>query len=1046
LKILLSKFLFYCTLYFVLCTQFSFSQNYFQQEVKYTINVSLNDIKHELSAFETVIYINNSPDELKEIYFHLWPNGYKDNETALAQQFYRQGTRRMLDADEKDLGFIDSLNFTIDGETAQWKYDSLHIDICKIILNRPLKSGDSISISTPFRVKLPSSTLSRLGHDKQSYQISQWYPKPAVYDKYGWHPIPFLDQGEFYSEFGSFEVSITLPKNYVVGATGDLQTEDEKMFLEKKINETKNISSYTKDMTIPKSDVETKTIRFIQNHVHDFAWFADKRYHVLKGEVELPVSKRKVSTWIMFTNYEAHLWKDALQYLNDATYYYSLWVDDYPYNNISAVSGSISAGGGMEYPNVTVIGECETERLLELTIAHEAGHNWFYGILGSNERENPWMDEGINQFYELRYSEAVRHGKNESLIETTTLAKLVGFDTLTDKKLDELGYLISARSNTDQPLNLPAEKFSATNYGTCVYYKTALSFNYLKSWMGDSLFDRGMKTYYGKWKFKHPSPADVKKAFEETSGKSFSWFFDDLLGTTKKIDYKIVSCKKSKCPESFTGNCWEVTLKNNGGVAGPVSVSTVKDKKNISTQWTDGFTGTKKINLYAMDFDKAVIDADQDIPEINRNNNFIRASGIFKKWNKLNFRFAGGLEKPATTQIFSLPVIGWNNYDKTMAGIAMHNIFVPEKKFEYVLMPMYSTRTNSLAGGGNVSYNFYTGTKTGKEHWIRKMTLELGGQSYHFADFTNTSINHLITEEKTFRFSKLNSVFTFYFNPKEKNTGYSSSLSLRVSRIDKQAAHSIFSGSELCLCDPNTFTYNILNEVKYFNEVNFRGENTHAINLYSFSIGIRENAADDLFRVAGEGNYRFSYKGRNRGFDVRLFAGYVSFDSKSDYRLRMSGYSTTHDYVYNYTQDYTFEHIFLGRTESEGILSQQFVVAEGGFKVPTYTGQSNTWLAAINFKTSIPGRLPIKLFADLGLHDESDTPKDDRQGLMYDYGAEITIISRIFSIYFPFGYSDDIKQVYDANPDLFSSYLQKVRFEIRLEKLNPLKLIRNIEL
>jgi hypothetical protein len=401
----------------------------------------------------------------------------------------------------------------------------------------------------------------------------------------------------------------------------------------------------------------------------------------------------------------------------------------------------------------------------------------------------------------------------------------------------------------------------------------------------------------------------------------------------------------------------------------------------------------------------------------------------------------GGLEKSSVTQIFYSPVLGWNNYDKVMAGLALHNIFVPEKKFEYVFMPMYSTRTNSFVGGGNISYNFYPGMKTGKEHWIRKMTLELGGQSYHYADFTRTSTDSLFTEEKTLRFSKLNSGFTFYFNHPDKSSGYSSSLSLNVIRIEKQTAQ-----YAQCSCNrPNSFGYDIKSETKYFHEVNFRGEDNTAVNPYNFSIQFRQNVEDDLFRVAAEGNYRFSYKGRNRGFSARLFAGYVSY-ALGDYRLRMSGYATSEFNVYGSVQDYTFEHVFLGRSESDGILSHQFVATEGGFKTPTATGQSNSWLAAMNFKTNIPTRLPVKLFADIGWFGTRTTIPGGKS-LMYDYGLELTIISNVFSIYIPVGFSQDIQDYYNAQPgEPYSNWYDRIRYEIRFEKLNPLKLVRSIQL
>jgi len=320
------------------------------------------------------------------------------------------------------------------------------------------------------------------------------------------------------------------------------------------------------------------------------------------------------------------------------------------------------------------------------------------------------------------------------------------------------------------------------------------------------------------------------------------------------------------------------------------------------------------------------------------------------------------------------------------------------------------------------------------------MTLELGGQSYHFADFSRTSINDLITEEKTLRFSKLNSGFTFYFNRPEKSSGYSSSLSLNVLRIEKQTAQ-----YAQCPCNPNSFGYDIKNETKYFHEVNFRGEDNTAVNPYNFSIRFRQNAEDDLFRMAAEGNYRFSYKGRNRGFGVRLFAGYVSFASE-DYRLRMSGYSTNESLVYLSMQDYTFEHVFLGRSESDGILSHQFVATEGGFKTPTATGQSNSWLVAMNFKTSIPTRLPLKLFADVGWYDRKSVPHENTD-ILYDYGIELTIISNVFSIYIPIGFSQDIQDYYDAQPgEPYGNWYDRIRYEIRFEKLNPLKLIRSIQL
>ena len=360
------KYLFF--FFFLFIHSNSISQNYFQQEVNYNIHAKLDDKNHTISAMMYIDYTNNSTNELDFIWFHLWPNAYKNNSTALAQHELESNNTEIFYADDNERGFIDSLEFKVNSKKVSWKYHDDHIDICKVFLNKPIKPGETIQISTPFYVKIPNAKFSRLGHIDQSYMITQWYPKPAVYDNYGWHPMPYLSQGEFYSEFGSFDVSITLPSNYTVGATGDLKNKDEINRLNSLAYKTDTTTKFSSDLSFPESSQKMKTLRYVQNNIHDFAWFADKRYHVLKGEVLLPYSKDTVTLWTMFTNNEANLWKNSIEYMHDAVYYYSLWNGDYPYNHCSAVDGTIAAGGGMEYPNITVIGQMGNSFLLEQVI------------------------------------------------------------------------------------------------------------------------------------------------------------------------------------------------------------------------------------------------------------------------------------------------------------------------------------------------------------------------------------------------------------------------------------------------------------------------------------------------------------------------------------------------------------------------------------------------------------------------------------------------------------------------------------------------------
>ena len=504
------KFIFLLLLAFGL--QFTAYSQYWQQQVNYTIDVSLNDKEHTLDGFEKIEYINNSPDTLKFIWFHLWPNAYKNDKTAFSDQLLENGNTKFYFSDKDQKGYINKLDFKVNNLTAKVEDHPQHIDIIKIILPNPLLSGQRITITTPFHVKLPYN-FSRGGHDGQTYQATQWYPKPAVYDKNGWHPMPYLDQGEFYSEFGSFDVSITVPQNYVVAATGDLQSPEEKEWL-------KTRSSYTwepikvKEKTtggqfktsyqlFPESASTSKTLKYKQNNVHDFAWFADKRFIVSYDTCRLS-SGKIIDVFTYYTPAHKEKWNKSISYSKNAIHHYSNLVGEYPYNVVSVVQGPESFGGGMEYPTITIISPGEDAKNLDNTITHEIGHNWFYGILASNERTHPWMDEGLNSYYDAKYNK-LKYGEKT--------------------KLEQLIFETKAVSKTDQPIETSSEKFSRINYGLTAYYKTAAWMQYLEAQLGTEVFNKAMQEYYSRWQFKHPQPEDFKKSIEESTGKKLDSIF-----------------------------------------------------------------------------------------------------------------------------------------------------------------------------------------------------------------------------------------------------------------------------------------------------------------------------------------------------------------------------------------------------------------------------------------------------------------------------------------------------------------------------------------
>jgi Peptidase family M1 domain len=501
-------------------------QPYWQQQVNYTIDVTLNDTEHTLDGFVKMTYSNNSPDTLRFIWFHLWPNAFKNDRTAFSDQLLENGRTNFYFSNSDQRGYINQLDFKVNSVTATTEDHPQHQDIIKLLLPQPLAPGSSAAISTPFHVKLPNN-FSRGGHAGQAYQATQWYPKPAVYDRKGWHPIPYLDQGEFYSEFGNYEVSVTLPYNYTIAATGELQNPQEKLtdLIIKKPVEEKPVKKVQKNMLAPKprkeeefppSDIRMLTHIFKQNNVHDFAWFADKRFLVKSDTLQLP-SGQIINLAAYYLPSKKDIWQKSISYIKKTILTRSRWLGEYPYTTVSVVEAKMGFSGGMEYPTITSISPVSTDEALESVIEHEVGHNWNYGILASNERRHAWMDEGINTFYDERYDTVNKIAE--------TKKKESFFTKRVPENMEDVLLRTITGLKKDQPIDTPADEFTELNYGLMSYYKAGQWMKKLEQQLGTEIFDSCMHEFYRRWQFKHPYPEDLKQVFETVSGKNLDEHF-----------------------------------------------------------------------------------------------------------------------------------------------------------------------------------------------------------------------------------------------------------------------------------------------------------------------------------------------------------------------------------------------------------------------------------------------------------------------------------------------------------------------------------------
>lgn len=932
---------------FICCQHLS--AQYWQQQVNYSIDVSLNDRENALDAFAKMEYINHSPDTLHFIWFHLWPNAFKNDKTAYTDQALENGNTRFYFSNKEDKGYINQLDFKVDGLTATLEDHPQHIDIVKLILPSPLPPGKRIEITTPFHVKLPFN-FSRGGHEGQCYQITQWYPKPAVYDKEGWHPMPYLDQGEFYSEFGNYEVRITVPQNYVVAATGDLQNESEKEWLNGresfswqavKVKEKNNFGqdkSFTEKF--PASSSELKTLIFKQNNVHDFAWFADKRFVVKKDELLL-ASGRKVAIEAFYISNPKTIWDSAVYFTKKAVQHYSDLVGEYPYNVVRVVEGPKSIGGGMEYPTITVISPTLNASMLDRVIAHEVGHNWFYGVLASNERKHPWMDEGINSYYENLY---------------TSKSKTAFIQKAEQILLESLSAI-----KKDQPIETPAEKFSAPNYALVAYFKTAQWIDYLAKELGTDVFNKAMQEYFRIWQFKHPQPEDFKSIMESVSGKDLTAAFSLL---------------------NKTGNLPSVNKKG-AAIQGPF--------------------------------------------------------GMLKN-------FKSGINSNKNSVISILPTVGFNSYDKLMAGVAVTNLRLPPNRFKFMLLPLYATGTKKLNWMGYGGYSFYP------DKTFQSVDISLGTSSFTMDAYTDSA------GKKTFTgFKKITPEIKFTFKNKDARSTMHRYIRFK-SFLFSEDNFKFYTDSVPVSGGYHYFTaVKTIKRNRFVNQLSFVIENNRV--LYPYRGELKVEQGKDFIRPTFIGNYFFNYP-KGGGLDVRLFAGKFIYTSSKTltkqfetdrYHLNMTGA--------NGYEDYTYSDYFIGRNKFEGLASQQIMMRDGGFKVRTdllanKVGRTDNWLIAANFSTTIPSainplallpvKIPLKVFADIGTYAEAWKNKEELDRFLYDAGIQFSLVRGLINIYLPLVYSPVYKDYLISTIEKKKRFFNKISFTIDFSNFNPRRIAHNL--
>jgi hypothetical protein len=635
-----------------------------QQDVRYDIRVRLDTRKHFLSGTERLWYRNNSPDTLRFVWIHLYPNAYRDRNTEFGRELERMKDYKFSFAPVEDRGYIEIRELAVggrNGELAHPRYEIRETEM-KVELPLALSPGDTAAFDVGFDVKIPAF-FSRLGHAGKQYVISQWYPKMVVYDprppgdamgtplrvvspcsvpsppnngaKGEWHPDGYHAIGEFYGEFGTYDVTITLPAEMVVGATGDLAGvrvagrgawAADSEFAWMKLDPRKRAK-------LPKDSM--KTLLFHAENVHDFCWVADPSFILLQDSfvessseqdrdelgtplrVVSPPAARPVTINVLVRGGHEKDWKDAPLWARKTLEHFSAGYGPYPYRQLTVADANLAAGGGMEYPNIVVISSADVPgtRMLEMVVEHEIGHQWFYGMLGSNEMAEAWLDEGINSFAEMRYFEE-NYGPTGNMSKYPGwLSSLPAFD---DRYYQKFIYYVTATNNLLKPVLTPAFEFvdEPAAYAGVEYQEAARIVDMLRRLVGDSVFDRVMQTYYQRFRFHHPTSRDFIAVAEEVSGQGLDWFFNQWLTLTGVCDYAIGRVDRKPGIVS-------VRIRQEGTVKMPIEVAAFFADGSRQTATLDWSAESLAVSFRSSALLKQVVlDPAEKLLETNRWNNY----------------------------------------------------------------------------------------------------------------------------------------------------------------------------------------------------------------------------------------------------------------------------------------------------------------------------------------------------------------------------------------------------------------------------------------
>jgi Peptidase family M1 domain len=578
---------------------------YWQQEASYVIRAALDTGAQSITGSETIHYVNHSPDSLGFVWVQIEQNIFAKNSVTyqLNQPPLHFAGGAVFDFTGKGFaGGITIERFAAGGhELTRTPYSTM----MRVELPAPLAPGGAIDFDVAWHFPVPPYGGGRMGRiGARLYEIGQWYPRMAVYDDvHGWNPLPYIGAGEFYLEYGDYDVTLTVPAGFLVAATGTVQNPSDvwSPTVRQRLEQAKTASERIQVITAAEATANgrraatgTTAWHFIAAGVRDFAWAAS------------PDFRWDASAWNgvqinTFYRPSAAPWEEANRMARFTIAHFSETWGQYPWPQATTVEGLVE---GMEYPMITFVPAIKKREDQFWVLMHEFGHEWFPMTVGSDERRYPWMDEGFNTF--------IDYGAAEAYFKGTVYGDTVRRELLTADR-------ISAVPGDEQPLiDKPVEQ---RDLGWAAYQKPALMLTILRDHvLGRATFERAMREYVRRWRFKHPQPADFFRTMANVSGQDLDWFWREWVYTTARLDQAVDSVRRVGRDSAY------IYLSNRGRMVLPVTLRLRFADGSMDTRhlpiemWNLGDRFTARVAV-AQPLVEVLVDPTDSYPDVDRANN-----------------------------------------------------------------------------------------------------------------------------------------------------------------------------------------------------------------------------------------------------------------------------------------------------------------------------------------------------------------------------------------------------------------------------------------